>query len=99
MAKRPHIPFEPPEGHLLRWLKEHQVETQMGPVAKFSQKELAVEYGVSVSTVNALLRLLVRTHCVEAVRSGRYRVTEGGDLVLKKMNEIKEITGGDHHAD
>ncbi len=83
----------------MRWLKEHQVETQAGPVAKFSQKELAAEYGMSVSTVNALLQLLVQTHCVEAVRAGRYRVTENGELVLRKMNEIKEITGGDHHAD
>lgn len=98
MAKKSNRPFEPSEGCLLRWLREHQVKTSSGEMAKFSQKELATEYGVSVSTVNALLQLLVRTQCVELIRSGRYRVTKTGDLVIKKIDEIKEIIGGDHYA-
>lgn len=99
MTQKSNRPFESPESRLLCWLKEHQVETSSGVIAKFSQKELATEYGASVSTVNALLQLLAKTQCVELVRSGRYRVTKTGDQVIQKIDEIKEIIGGDNHAD
>ncbi len=99
MAKKTNSPFESSEGRLLLWLKEHQIETASGLMAKFTQKELAEEYGVSISTINALLQLLVRLRCVELIRSGRYQVTETGNLVIEKMDEIKNILGGSDHVD
>lgn len=99
MAKKSSNPFESSEGHLLRWLREHQVETLSGKMAKFSQKELAAEYGLCVSTINNLIQLLVKTQCVEFIRAGRYRVTPTGNQVIQKLDEIEKIIGRDNNGD
>lgn len=83
------------EYQFLRWMEQNQTNTASGPVVKFSQVELAEEYGSSPATVNKWLAELRRVNCVESYKKrGNYRVTATGHKVIAKMEEIEKLIGG-----
>lgn len=83
--------FASKEYYLLRWMEQHQTETAAGRFVKFSQNELADEYGSSPATMNKMLTNLRKTNCVQQKKRGTYYVTDAGHKVLKKMKELEAI--------
>lgn len=86
--------FVSKEYHLLYWMKQHQMETLSGPIIKFSQIELAKEYGSSPATINKWLQALQSADCVIQKKKGCYQITERGYVVIDKINELDQIVKG-----
>ena len=83
------------EYRLLYWMAQHEIDTAVGPMVKFSQSELAEECESSPATVNKWIATLRKTRCIESRKRGNYRVTETGYKVIAKMKEIETLVGGD----
>lgn len=87
--------FASEEYLLLRWLSRHQTQTNTIPVVKFSQTELAKEYNCSPTTINKRMQLLQKCNCIKPYRKkGNYLITETGQQIIAKMDEIESIIGG-----
>ena len=87
--------FASEEYLLLRWLSRHQTQTNTIPVVKFSQTELAKECNCSPTTINKRMQLLQKCNCIKPYRKkGNYLITETGQQVIAKMDEIESIIGG-----
>ena len=87
--------FASKEYHLLYWMEQHQIGTSVGALVKFTQAELAQEYGCSPATVNKWLQELRKANCVELYKKkGNYRVTATGHKVIAQMQKIESIIGG-----
>ena len=87
-------PFASKEYYFLCWLTDHQTMVAGKQVVKFSQKELAVEFGNCETTVNRMLTSLRRAGCITSIKKGNYTVTRRGYEVIAKMNEIDRVLGG-----
>lgn len=80
---------------LLRWLSQHTTQTCSVSVVKFSQNELAQEFDCSPTTINKRMQLLKKINCIEQYRKkGNYIITDAGQKVIAKMDEIESIIGG-----
>lgn len=90
--------FGSKEYRFLNWLKGQEQTTSRGATINFSQEEIAVEYGSSPATVNKWLQALQSVGCVEQKKKGRYRVTQTGNAVIAKMEEIEKLVGGKKNA-
>ncbi len=90
--------FASKEYHLLYWMAQHQTDTVMGPMVKFSQIELAAECGSSPATINKWLAALRKAKCVENRKRGNYFVTDIGYKVIAKMEEIEILVRGNKNA-
>ena len=90
--------FESKEYRFLNWLKGQEQTTSRGATINFSQEEIAVEYGSSPATVNKWLQALQSVGCVEQKKKGSYRVTQTGNAVITKMEEIEKLVGGKKNA-
>lgn len=86
--------FSSKEYHFLKWLKSQERTTSRGATINFSQEEIAAEYGSSPATVNKWLQALQAIDCVEQKKKGSYRVTQTGNAVITKMQEIEKLVGG-----
>ena len=82
----------------MNWLKSQEHTTSRGTMINFSQEEIAVEYGSSPATVNKWLQALQAVGCVEQKKKGSYRVTQTGNAVIAKMEEIEKLVGGKKNA-
>ena len=82
----------------LNWLKGQEQTTSRGATINFSQEEIAAEYGSSPATVNKWLQALQSVGCVEQKKKGSYRVTQTGNAVIAKMEEIEKLVGGKKNA-
>ena len=90
--------FASKEYHLLYWLSNHQLQTVSGMIVKFSQAELAEEYGCSLATVNKLITDLRKANCIVSKKRGCYKITNIGCTVIDKMNEIEKAIGGQYNG-
>ena len=90
--------FGSKEYRFLNWLKGQEQTTSRGATINFSQEEIAVEYGRSPATVNKWLQALQSVGCVEQKKKGSYRVTQTGNAVIAKMEEIEKLVGGKKNA-
>lgn len=91
--------FASEEYLLLRWLAQHPTQTSNESVVKFSQNELAQELGCSPTTINKRMQLLQKCNCIKPYRKkGNYLITETGQQVIAKMDEIESIIGGHKNA-
>ena len=91
--------FASEEYLLLRWLSQHQTQTNTISVVKFSQTELAKECNCSPTTINKRMQLLQKCNCIKPYRKkGNYLITETGQQVIAKMDEIESIIGGHKNA-
>lgn len=90
--------FGSKEYRFLNWLKGQEQTTSRGATINFSQEEIAVEYGSSPATVNKWLQALQSVGCVEQKKKGSYRVTQTGNAVIAKMEEIEKLVGGKKNA-
>ena len=91
--------FASEEYLLLRWLAQHPTQTSNESVVKFSQNELAQELGCSPTTINKRMQLLQKCNCIKPYRKkGNYLITEIGQQVIAKMDEIESIIGGHKNA-
>lgn len=91
--------FASKEYHLLYWMEQHQIDTSAGALVKFSQVELAQEYGCSPATVNKWLQELRRAKCIESGKKrGNYRITDTGRKVIAQMQKIESIIGGNRNG-
>ena len=90
--------FGSKEYHFLNWLKGQERTTSRGATINFSQEEIAAEYGSSPATVNKWLQALQSVGCVEQKKKGSYRVTQTGNAVIAKMEEIEKLVGGKKNA-
>lgn len=80
---------------LLRWLSQHPTQTADGAVVKFSQNELAQELRCSPTTINKRMQILQLYNCIKQHKKrGNYLITETGQQVIAKMDEIESIIGG-----
>ena len=87
--------FASEEYLLLRWLSQHQTQTNTISVVKFSQAELSKECNCSPTTINKRIQLLQKCNCIKPYRKkGNYLITETGQQVIAKMDEIESIIGG-----
>ena len=87
--------FASAEYFLLRWLAQHPTRTSSATVVKFSQNELAEELGCSPTTINKRMQLLQKCNCIKQYKKrGNYLITETGQQVIAKMDEIESIIGG-----
>lgn len=87
--------FASEEYLLLRWLSQHPTPTTNGAVVKFSQNELAQELRCSPTTINKRMQILQQCNCIKQYKKrGNYLITETGQQVIAKMNEIESIIGG-----
>ena len=87
--------FASEEYLLLRWLSQHQTQTNTISVVKFSQAELSKECNCSPTTINKRMQLLQKCNCIKPYRKkGNYLITETGQQVIAKMDEIESIIGG-----
>lgn len=87
--------FASDEYLLLRWLSQHQTQTNTISVVKFSQTELAKECHCSPTTINKRMQLLQKCNCIKPYRKkGNYLITETGQQIIAKMDEIETIIGG-----
>ena len=68
-------------------------------MVRFSQKELAVEYGSCETTVNRWIAMLRKVGCIEPIKKGSYYVTPLGLDVVTRMKAIEKILGGKQYAD
>ncbi len=91
-------PFASKEYHFLCWLSDHQTMVARKQVIKFSQKEIAVEYGNCETTVNRMLTTLRRAGCIASIKNGNYSVTSRGYEVIAKMNELEKVLGGKNNG-
>lgn len=91
-------PFASKEYLFLLWLSEHQLTVGGKPVVKYSQKELAAEYGSCETTVNRWLATLREVECISVVKKGAYSVTPKGQEVIAKMNAVEKVLGGKRDA-
>ena len=87
-------PFASKEFLFLCWLKDHQSIVSGKSVVRFSQKELAVEFGCCETTINKCLAVLRQTGCIEPVKKGNYFITKRGYEVIAEMEKIKQIIVG-----
>ena len=94
MADKSIFIFGSKEYHFLNWLKSQEHRTTQGAVVKFSQEEIAVEYGSSPATINKWLQSLQAVGCVEQKKKGTYRITKSGNAVIAKMKDIERIIAG-----
>ena len=84
---------------LLRWLSQHPTQTANGAVVKFSQNELAQELRCSPTTINKRMQTLQQCNCIKQYKKrGNYMITEVGQQVIAKMDEIESIIGGHKNA-
>lgn len=84
---------------LLRWLSQHTTQTTSASVVKFSQNELAQEFDCSPTTINKRMQLLKKCNCIRHYKKrGNYLITEIGQQVIAKMDEIESIIGGHKNA-
>ena len=90
--------FGAEEYHCLYWLEKQEQTTSRGATINFSQEEIAAEYGSSPATVNKWLQALQSVGCVEQKKKGSYRVTQTGNAVIAKMEEIEKLVGGKKNA-
>lgn len=90
--------FGSKEYRFLNWLKGQEQTTSRGATINFSQEEIAAEYGSSPATVNKWLQALQSVGCVEQKKKGSYRVTQTGNAVIAKMEEIEKLVGGKKNA-
>ena len=90
--------FGSKEYRFLNWLKGQEQATSRGATINFSQEEIAAEYGSSPATVNKWLQALQSVGCVEQKKKGSYRVTQTGNAVIAKMEEIEKLVGGKKNA-
>ena len=90
--------FGSKEYRFLNWLRSQEQTTSRGPTINLSQEEIAVEYGSSPATVNKWLQALQSVGCVEQKKKGSYRVTQTGNAVIAKMEEIEKLVGGKKNA-
>lgn len=91
--------FASEEYLLLRWLSQHQTQTSTISVVKFSQTELAKECSCSPTTINKRMQLLQKCNCIKPYRKkGNYLITETGQQIIDKMDEIELIIGGHKNA-
>ena len=91
--------FASEEYLLLRWLSQHQTQTSTISVVKFSQTELAKECSCSPTTINKRMQLLQKCNCIKPYRKkGNYLITETGQQIIDKMDEIESIIGGRKNA-
>ena len=87
--------FASEEYLLLRWLSQHQTQTNTISVVKFSQAELSKECNCSPTTINKRMQLLQKCNCIKPYRKkGNYLITETGQQIIAKMDEIESIIGG-----
>lgn len=87
--------FASEEYLLLRWLAQHPTQTSNVSVVKFSQNELAQELGCSPTTINKRMQLLQKCNCIKQYKKrGNYLITETGQQVIAKMQEIETIIMG-----
>lgn len=87
--------FASEEYLLLRWLAQHPTQTSNAAVVKFSQNELAQELGCSPTTINKRMQLLQKCNCIKQYKKrGNYLITETGQQVIAKMQEIETIIMG-----
>lgn len=99
MDKKMENVFASEEYLLLRWLAEHPTPTSNASVVKFSQNEIAQELGCSPTTINKRMRLLQKYNCIKPYRKrGNYLITETGQQVIARMDEIEAIIGGYRNA-
>ena len=91
-------PLASKEYHLLFWMYQHQTETTNGPMLKFSQADLAIEYNTAPATINKWLNTLRKVQCVESPKRGNYRITDTGYMVIAKMGEIEYLIGGKNNG-
>ena len=91
--------FASEEYLLLRWLSQHQTQTSTISIVKFSQTELAKECSCSPTTINKRMQLLQKCNCIKPYRKkGNYLITETGQQIIAKMDEIESIIGGHKNA-
>lgn len=91
--------FASEEYLLLRWLAQHPTTTSKISLVKFSQNEIAEELGCSPTTINKRMQLLQKCNCIKPYRKkGNYLITETGQQVIAKMDEIELIIGGHKNA-
>lgn len=91
--------FASEEYLLLRWLSQHPTQTTNGAVVKFSQNELAQELRCSPTTINKRMQILQQCNCIKQYKKrGNYQITETGQQVIAKMDEIESIIGGHKNA-
>ena len=87
--------FASEEYLLLRWLSQHQTQTSTISIVKFSQTELAKECSCSPPTINKRMQLLQKCNCIKPYRKkGNYLITETGQQIIAKMQEIETIIEG-----
>lgn len=91
--------FASEEYLLLRWLAAHPTTTSRISVVKFSQSEIAQELGCSPTTINKRMQILQQHNCIKPYKKrGNYLITETGQQVIAKMDEIESIIGGHKNA-
>ena len=91
--------FASEEYLLLRWLAVHLTTTSRISVVKFSQSEIAQELGCSPTTINKRMQILQQHNCIKPYRKkGNYLITETGQQIIAKMDEIESIIGGHKNA-
>ena len=87
--------FASEEYLLLRWLSQHQTQTNTISVVKFSQAELSKECNCSPTTINKRMQLLQKCNCIKPYRKkGNYLITETGQQIIAKMDEIEKLITG-----
>ena len=87
-------PFASREFLFLSWLGNHQSIVGGKSVVRFSQKELADEFGCCETTINKCLSVLRQTGCIEPIKKGNYFITKRGNEVIAEMEKIKQIIAG-----
>ena len=91
--------FASEEYLLLRWLAAHPTTTSRISVVKFSQSEIAQELGCSPTTINKRMQILQQHNCIKPYKKrGNYLITETGQQIIAKMDEIESIIGGHKNA-
>ena len=87
-------PFASKEFLFLCWLRDHQSIVGGRAAVRFSQKELAVEFGCCETTINKCLAVLRRVGCIESIKKGHYFITKRGYEVIAEMEKIRQIIIG-----